>query len=362
MISMDGPLKQCTIDYAILQTPFHRTTFFLGIRPLPDSYAGDTHVSETTLNLLIQQIRLEGEGTTSFDLVFADERKLPPFAAGAHVNVQIPGGLRRSYSLVNTPSDRTRYRIAVKREPDSLGGSAWLHEKARVGMALQVSLPLNDMTLVEEAPLSVFIAGGIGITPMLSMIERLVELGRPWQLHYSARTPRQMAFRQALKELEANGLGQVHLHFTGDGEGRLDINQIAHNAPPDAHLYACGPASLIDGFITATQARHPKTAHYERFSAAQEAATTGGFELQLLRDGRTLQVPEGKSILDVLLDANVNVEYACTQGVCGTCRVGVKGGVPDHRDDCLSDEEKAANDTIITCCSGSRSATLVLDL
>jgi len=319
-------------------------------------------MSETKLNLLIQQIRLEGEGTASFDLASADERELPAFAAGAHVSVQIPGGPQRSYSLVNAPSDRARYRIAVKREPDSRGGSAWFHEKARVGMALQVSLPLNDMALAEDAPLSVLVAGGIGITPMLSMIERLVELGSPWQLHYSARTPGQMAFRKVLQNLETAGRGQVHLHFTGDGEGRMDIDHIVRSTPPDAHLYACGPAGLIDGFIAATQIRRPETVHYERFAAAQEAATAGGFELQLLRDGRKLQVPQGKSILDVLLDANVNVQYACTQGVCGTCRVDVKGGVPDHRDDCLTDDEKAANNTIIACCSGSRSATLVLDL
>lgn len=319
-------------------------------------------MSETTLHLLIQQIRLESEDTASFDLVAGDERPVPPFIAGAHINVQIPGGPRRSYSLVNAPSERTRYRIAVKREPGSQGGSVWFHEKARVGMALQVSPPQNDMALAEDAPLNVFIAGGIGITPMLSMIERLQEQGGPWQLHYSARTPRQMAFRAALQQLDTQGRGQIHLHFTGDGDARMDIAHIVRSAPVDAHLYACGPTALIDGFIDASRARRPQTVHYERFAAAQQAATGGGFALQLLRDGRTLQVPEGKSILDVLLDANINVQYACTQGVCGTCRLDVKGGIPDHRDDCLSDAEKAANNCLIACCSGARSATLVLDL
>lgn len=319
-------------------------------------------MSDTTLRLLIQQIRLESEDIASFDLVAEDGHPLPAFVAGAHIGVQVPGGPRRSYSLVNAPAERGHYRIAVKREPDSQGGSAWFHETAHVGMALQVAPPLNDMALVEDAPLSVFIAGGIGITPMLSMIARLQERGGPWQLHYSARTPRQMAFRAALQQLGASGHGQVHLHFTGAGAARMDLAQIVRSAPAQAHLYACGPAGLIDGFIAACAQRPAQTVHYERFAAAQQAATAGGFSLRLLRDGRTLQVPEGKSILDVLLDADIDVQYACTQGVCGTCRLDVKGGIPDHRDDCLSDAEKAANDCLIACCSGSRTATLVLDL
>lgn len=317
-------------------------------------------MNDTSISLQIQQIRRESEDTASFDLVAADEHPLPAFTAGAHINVLIPGGLRRSYSLVNSPSERRYYRIAIKREADSQGGSAWFHDSARVGMPLQVSLPVNDMALAQDAPLSVFIAGGIGITPMLSMIESLREQGGEWQLHYSARTPQLMAFRAALQQLDASD--RVRLHFTGQGAPRLDLEHIVRSAPAAAHLYACGPGGLIDGFIAAAQARDPQTVHYERFAAAQQAATAGGFALQLLRDGRTLQVPEGQSILDVLLDADVNVQYACTQGVCGTCRLDVKGGIPDHRDDCLSDAEKAANNCIIACCSGSRSATLVLDI
>lgn len=317
-------------------------------------------MSDTTLSLQIRQIRLESDDTVSIELIAPDERPLPPFIAGAHINVQIPGGPRRSYSLVNAPSERSRYRIAVKRESASQGGSAWFHDKARVGMALQVSLPVNDMALTEDAPLSVFIAGGIGITPMLSMIEHLQQQGGPWQLHYSARTPQLMAFRAALQQLDTTG--RVHLHFTGEGSPRMDMEHIVRSAPSAAHLYACGPSGLIDDFIAATRSRSPQTVHYERFAAAQQAATAGGFALQLLRDGRTLQVPEGRSILDVLLDANIDLPYACTQGVCGTCRIDVMEGMPDHRDDCLSDEEKAAGKCIIACCSGSRSPMLVLDL
>ena len=317
-------------------------------------------MSDTTLPLQILQIRLETADTASFDLVAADEQLLPPFTAGAHINVQIPGGPQRSYSLVNAPSERRYYRITVKRDPASQGGSAWFHDKARVGAQLQVSLPANDMALEEEAPLNVFIAGGIGITPMMSMIERLQQRGGQWQLHYSARTPQLMPFRTALQRLDAND--QIQLYFTGEGAARMDMERIVRSTPAQAHLYACGPAGLIDDFIAATQERSPQTVHYERFSAVKPAATTGGFALKLLRDGRTLQVSQGQSILDVLLDANIDVQYACTQGVCGTCRLNVADGMPDHRDDYLSDEDKAANNCIIACCSGSHSAMLVLDL
>jgi vanillate O-demethylase ferredoxin subunit len=312
--------------------------------------------------MLIRQIRLESSDTVSLELVAKDRQPLPQFAAGAHVNVHVPDGPSRSYSLVNSPSQTDHYVIAVKREPQSRGGSAWFHEKARVGMTLHVSPPANEFALEEAAAMSVFIAGGIGITPMLSMIGRLKQLGRPWQLHYSARGKEQMAFADLVQEMPCSGQGEVHLYFTAGGTGRMKLEVIEAATQNDAHFYCCGPTNLIDAFVAAMRDRQAHTVHYERFTSSQEAASDGGFALNLLRDGRTLPVPKGKSILDVLLEAGLNVEYACTQGVCGTCKVFVSGGVPDHRDDCLTEVERASNATIITCCSGSRSPVLMLDL
>lgn len=319
-------------------------------------------MTEATVSVSIRQIRMESEDTISFELCLPDEEELPPFSPGSHINVFIPGGPTRSYSLVNSPSERRHYKIAVKRAPDSRGGSIWLHDAARVGMTLKVSHPSNDFQLEENATSSILIGGGIGITPMMSMIARLIEMKHPWELHYSARTPRQMAFSEALQKLEAQGAGKVHRYFTGPQSQRMNLATITQSAPESAHLYCCGPSSLIDDFISLTSTRNENTVHYERFAATQEAATGGGFELQLARDGRCLPVPEGNSILDVLLDAGIDVQYACTEGVCGTCKTRVIDGIPDHRDDCLTTDEKAANNAIMICCSGSRTKTLTLDL
>jgi ferredoxin-NADP reductase len=319
-------------------------------------------MGHATITTQIKQIRLESEGTASFDLLPANGQALPPFTPGAHVDVHIPGGLVRSYSLVNCPAESSYYRIAVKREDDSRGGSAWLHDEARVGMTLEISAPSNNFELDEAASSSILIAGGIGITPLMSMVAHLVELGRPWQLHYCARSAVHMAFREELERLESRGQGQVQYYLDDTSAMRLDIGAIVQGAPEDTHLYCCGPSGMIEAFIATTQKRPQHTVHYERFSATQEAATDGGFEVRLARDGRSLTVPAGKTILDTLLDAGLDVPYACTQGICGSCMTTVLDGTPDHRDECLSDEQREANNSIIICCSGSRTKTLTLDL
>lgn len=315
-----------------------------------------------TLSLKIRQIRLESEGTLSFELVSPSGQTLPAFTPGAHIDVHLSGGLVRSYSLMNGPNELSHYRFAVKREPESRGGSRWLHDVARVGMTLEVSPPSNDFELVEDAPASLLIAGGIGITPILSMVAHLDAQGKPWELHYCARSRAHMAFYEELQARAAHGKGTVHCYLDDSGDERLNLEKIAQSAAPDMHLYCCGPAGMIEGFIAATQQRSQETVHFERFTASQAAATEGGFDVHLARDGRTLSVTAGQSILDVLLDAGVDVPYACSQGICGSCVTTVLDGTPDHRDDCLSDEQHEANNRIIICCSGSRSSTLTLDL
>ena len=313
-----------------------------------------------TFPVFVRGLRLESPAVTSFELAGVDGVRLPAFTPGAHVDVCMPGGLIRSYSLVRRTADGCAYEIAVKREPESRGGSAWLHA-APLGARLVISRPKGAFELVEEAAASVFIAGGIGITPLLPMLERLVQLGRSCRLHYAAASPAEMAFRDRLRKLADRG-GVVIEHFSDGSSDRLDVDAVVGSAAREAHLYCCGPARMIDAFIGACEGRAAATVHYERFAAGQEPARQGGYTVELARDGRSLDVPPGKTILDVLLESGLDVPYSCGQGVCGSCQTRVLAGQPDHRDCFLTEEERAANDTIVLCCSGARSAHLVLDL
>ena len=315
-----------------------------------------------TSHLLLRQIRLEACGTASFELADPEGHLLPSFTAGAHVDIQIPGGPRRSYSISSPPGERSHYRITVKRDPSSRGGSAWLHEHARVGMRLQVHGPRNHFELDEGAPHSVLVAGGIGITPLLPMICRLAELGRPWSLHYSARSAEEMAFDSELQQLQARSGGELRRYLTAGGGERMDLPTLVGEAPAGAHFYCCGPAPLIDAFLAATSQCPSSRVHYERFSATQAADLGGGYALELARDGRRITVPAGQSMLDALLDAGLDLPYSCTQGICGSCRVGVLDGQPEHRDECLSEQERAGNRVVIPCCSGAATPVLLLDL
>lgn len=321
----------------------------------------DKRVTVDTFELEVRQIRLEAEAIASYELVGIDGAPLPRFAAGAHVDLHLPGGLVRSYSLVNDPAETDRYLIAVQRAEPGRGGSAWMHAVPRVGDRLRVSGPANDFALADTQAFSLLIAGGIGITPLLSMARTLHRLGRRWALHYAARSPRQAAFVGALAALRGPS-ASVSTCFGSDRGSRLDLRRLVDDAPPEAHLYCCGPSRMIDEFIDACASRPAATVHVERFGASAAAATEGGFELWLERSGRRIEVGLGRSILETLLDHGVAVQYACMAGVCGTCRTPVVAGEPDHRDGFLTDEERRANRSIMICCSGSRSRTLVLDL
>jgi len=205
----------------------------------------------------------------------------------------------------------------------------------------------------------VLIAGGIGITPLLSMIRRLEALGHSWELFYTARTRTTAAFLDELNALRP----KVHLNFDQEPSAKmLDLKTIVGRAPQDAHLYCCGPASMLEAFEVATTDRPADRVHVEYFKAREKPAAEGGFKVKLARSGRTIVIPAGMTILDAVLDAGIAVNYACTEGVCGTCETRVIEGVPDHRDLFLSQEEQAAGRTMMICCSGSKSPTLVLDL
>ncbi len=308
--------------------------------------------------LRIHAIAAGADDVLLFDLRPPAATGVPPFDAGAHIDLRLPRGLTRSYSLLNDPAERHRYVIGVKREPDSRGGSAWLHGEARVGAVIEVDGPRNHFALDESAPHAVFIAGGIGITPLWSMAQRLTRLGRPWTLHYRARHRRGAAL---LDEL-ARHADRVHLSFGDEGAPTPDLAAIVAAAPPGAHFYCCGPAPMLEAFEAACAGLDPSRVHLEYFAAKEAPATEGGFVVHLARSGRTVPVAPGCTILDALQAGGVAVPSSCQQGVCGICETAVLAGVPDHRDLVLSEQERLAGRTMMICCSGSKSAALTLDL
>ena len=320
------------------------------------------NATESLQQVRLKRISFEAETVNSYELV-AVEGDLIPFTAGSHIDLHLSNGMIRSYSLVNDPSERHRYVIAVNKDTASRGGSRFIHDRLRVGDIITVSRPKNNFALHENAAHSVLIAGGIGITPLLSMIRRLEALGRSWELFYAARTRKAAAFLDELKAVRPDIRRNVHLNFDQEpGAKMLDLPAIASSAPQDAHLYCCGPVSMLEAFEAATADRAADHVHVEYFKAREKPAVEGGFEVRLARSNRTIIVPAGKTILEAVLNAGVAVNFACTEGVCGTCETRVIEGVPDHRDLFLSQEEQAANKSMMICCSGSKSPTLVLDL
>jgi vanillate O-demethylase ferredoxin subunit len=306
----------------------------------------------------VRSIQWEVEGINAYSLEPLPGEHLLEFAAGAHIDVRLPTGISRSYSLINSPAARDRYEIAVQRAADGRGGSRYIHEHWRAGDIVEISEPRNNFPLNESADHTVLIAGGIGITPMLSMIARLSALGRQWILHYAVSARSRAAFLDRLAPYEA-----VKLVCHDDPDVvRLDMQSIIAATPPQAHIYCCGPTRMLTAFEELTASRPPNYAHKEYFSADTQVATEGGYALELRRSGQTVIVAAGETMLDALLTAGANVAFACTEGVCGTCEVKVLDGVPDHRDHFLTDQQKSSNRSVMVCCSGSKSARLVLDL
>lgn len=311
----------------------------------------------------LKSITHEATGINSYRLEPAGAAPLPPFDAGAHVDVHVAPGLVRSYSLSGDPADRSHYRLGIALDAATRGGSRAVHEGWRAGQRLQIGAPRNLFPLSESAPHSVLMAGGIGITPMLSMAHRLTALGRPWTLHLAVRTRAHAAFADELAALSARTPGSaLHLHVDAEQGGPPDLQRWVASRPAGAHVYCCGPRPMLDAFKAATTALPAEQVHWESFSATEAAADAGGYALLLARSGRRVEVCSGKTMLDALLDAGVEVPYGCMQGVCGSCQTRVLDGIPDHRDAILDEALRASNTAVIVCCSGSRTPELTLDL
>lgn len=312
--------------------------------------------------LRVRSMTWEAEGILGVELEpMTPGALLPAPEAGAHVDLHLGNGSVRSYSLTN-PGERHRWTLAVNRDAASRGGSKWIHEALRPGATVEVGGPRNHFALDEAAPHSVLIAGGIGITPLLAMARRLAAIGKPWTLHYAARQREQMAFVDTLRELAERSGAALDLRCDREGDAPLNLTAIVAELPEGAHVYACGPAGLLSAFEAATAALPRERVHLERFASSQEAATEGGFTVKLARDGRSVPIPAGRSILDALVEIGIHPPHACREGTCGTCETRVIDGTPDHRDQFLSDAEMAEGKRMMICCSGSKSPVLVLDL
>lgn len=316
--------------------------------------------ADARLHARLHSITQEAEHIFLFDLRPECGQHFPPVEAGAHIDIHLDNGLSRSYSLINSQEEDDRYLIAVKNEITGRGGSRFIHTQLRVGQRLTIGAPRNNFRLHEEASHSVFIAGGIGITPLYSMIQRLERLGRSWELHYAAANREQAAFVEQLERLGP----RVHIYFDSDKPAcrSLNIKETVVNSDRSADFYCCGPAGMLLAFEMAIASTPASRVHIEYFTARDEPAVEGGFEVVLHRSGQRITIKSGETILDALIKRGVDVSYSCMEGVCGSCQVGVIEGTPDHRDLILSKEEREANDRMLICCSGSKSAKLVLDL
>ena len=332
----------------------------------------ESSISAALRPVRVHAVRAEAQDVLSLDLRPLEGGDLQPFEPGSHIDVEIPvepGGapLLRQYSLANDSTERHRYVIGVGRDAASRGGSASVHSRVRAGDVIRIGRPRNNFPLAPHSGPSVLVAGGIGITPLLSMARRLAAAGRPWTLYYCVRTPARAAFLEDLLALApAGGCGRVVTVFDRlPGAAMLDLEEVVRSAGSGAHFYCCGPTPMLQAFLHATASLAPERVHVEWFAAPAApaaAAPEGGFQLQLKRSARTLDVAAGRSILEVLLEAGVDIDHSCREGLCGTCETRVLAGIPDHRDPMYAGRANAPVDRLMVCVSRCAGPELVLDL
>lgn len=299
----------------------------------------------------------------SYELTSVDGQPLPAFTAGAHIDVHLPGGLIRQYSLCNHPEERHRYLIGVLKDSASRGGSRSLHELIQPGARLHISEPRNLFPLAPEARRSLLFAGGIGITPILCMAEYLAQIGAAFELHYCTRSRERAAFVERLNQ--SPYADRVFLHFDEDSDTALDAARLLAAPSDDLHLYVCGPGGFMQHVLDTAKAQGwlESRLHREYFAAAPiDTAADGRFSVRLASTGQVFEVPSDRSVVQVLESHGIEIPISCEQGVCGTCLTRVLEGVPEHRDMFLTEAEQACNDQFTPCCSRSKTPLLVLDL
>ncbi len=316
-------------------------------------------------NIKVKVLRKTKEAIdiASFELGRTDGAPLPAFSAGSHVDVQVPGGLTRQYSLCNDAGEQHRYRIAVLRDPASRGGSTGMHDAVNEGDEIVISAPKNHFPL-EHASRTLLFAGGIGVTPILCMAQRLNSTGADFSMHYCTRSEDRTAFHTEIRE--SAFADKVQFHFDAGAEDqKLALKNVLGAPDAGKHLYVCGPTGFID-FVTSTARAAgwaPANVHLEYFGAApQDTSNDGSFDVRIASTGKTYTIGADENIIQVLKDNGIEILSSCEQGVCGTCITRVLEGEIDHRDMYFTDEEKEANDQFTPCCSRSKSKVLVLDL
>jgi ferredoxin-NADP reductase len=323
---------------------------------------GKSMVSESAIDLqhlTVDNITNECDDVILIDFIDPNRDALPQWNPGAHVDVHIPTGIVRQYSLCGDHHDRSRYTIAVLREPSSRGGSAYLHDTLRKGDLVAVSQPRNAFAL-KPAEQYLFLAGGIGITPIITMMRAATEQNIPWTALYAGRSRDRMSFLD-----EIGTKNNVHVFPTAENN-RLDLAAWLSQQSADVAVYCCGPARLLDAVIECSKYADPAPkVYFERFVGTATTLDPGdehGFELILTRSEKAIDVRADQSILDALTAHGIKVPSSCGEGTCGTCEVSVTDGEVDHRDHVLDEDERAENTCMMICCSRAKGARLVLDL
>jgi phthalate 4,5-dioxygenase reductase subunit len=316
--------------------------------------------TRTMMPLRIGRITDAAQGIRSFELLHPDGAELPPFTPGAHIKVQVPNGEFRKYSLCNDPVERHRYVITVKRDANGRGGSISLVDQAAEGDTIQASEPDNAFPLVENPGNLIFIAGGIGITPILSMIRSFGELPpAPWKLYYLSQAAQTTAFLDELADPAFKSQVKIH-HDHGVADDAFDLWPVLEK-PNRGHVYCCGPRGLMEAVRDMSGHWSPARIHFESFlEGGGKKPDDQPFIVELAASGRRFEIPVGKSILSVLLEAGVHVSYSCESGTCGSCRTRMLEGCADHRDMVLMPEEQASQ--IMVCVSRAACDKLLLDL
>jgi len=317
------------------------------------------------LNVIVRNKILETPNIASFELVREDGEKMPAFETGSHIDVHIADGLIRQYSLINHPQSDEFYKIAVLNDVNSRGGSAALHNDIHVGAKITISEPRNLFPLNVKSDRVLLFGGGIGITPIMSMAIELDSLGIDFELHYHTRSQAETAFYQQLSS--CSFASKVFFYFADQEENDLSaFNKALSSFTDNTHLYTCGPVGYMDYIFDSARANSWKeeNLHKEVFKAEPKASESGdqAFKLILSRSGLEIDVAADQTALEAIDAAGVTVDVSCEMGICGACLTKVTAGVPDHRDDFLSDDEKSKNDQFTPCCSRAISDSLTLDL
>lgn len=314
------------------------------------------------LDVAIVGRRVEADRIVSFSLAPTNGGQLPHFEAGAHIDVHVGTGAVRQYSLFGDPANRQRYEIAVLLEANSRGGSAAIHRTFQVGRRIRIGVPRNNFRMAKDARRSILVAGGIGVTPLVSMMRVLQAAEAEYQVYYAARSPERAALLDVLSLPQF--APRVSIHYSnGVASDRICAADVLPSFGQGSHLYTCGPRAFMDSVIAAAAARGwpSDCIHVEHFSAAAPAEG-GEFTVRAVRSGVSVRVRSGETIAGALAGAGVVVDVSCQQGICGSCLVRVVSGVPDHQDLYLDQKEREANDRITVCCSRALTEELVLEI